>query len=152
MEGYNLTTLLKRLEAATSRLEDLVVVTEGNSDSLADSAQWSESTAHSPRTMSIAGATTTPRESGVATVAVNTAPSRPSHQENACESLYGLDAKLEAFVQLSKEIAPVVSEQASALLSAAKASNKVVELASQPNRLNLDPQSTWSCSRPCPIW
>ncbi|KAK9476146.1 adenylate cyclase associated N terminal-domain-containing protein [Lipomyces japonicus] len=120
--GYNLVTLLKRLEAATSRLEDLTIfqsqALDTKSGNSLDSTTLSES---SNATAVPSPGTPAPAEVVAVPVPVASTPPEPV-PEPIPASIKEFDEFIEdtvtPFVVLSKEIDPIVEEQSKFLESA----------------------------------
>ncbi|KAJ4165383.1 hypothetical protein LMH87_007017 [Akanthomyces muscarius] len=116
---HNLTTLIKRLEAATSRLEDIATSTEIPKDVGALAAPTSSSAALTPD----ASTTTTPRSAPP--------PPPPQQQpvaEELPESIEDFDAFVDTtvadYVNRSNEIGGLVAKQAADVMAGFKAQRK----------------------------
>lgn len=108
-QNYNITTLMKRLEAATSRLEDLV--------------EYSSKEKVDAPTVSSAGTASAPAENA------NPSPTSSAEIEGDSTKVASLESLLPLFEELKSKAAsidPVVEKQTSAFVEAVKASFDIV--------------------------
>lgn len=144
---FNINTVLKRLEAATSRLEDIVVYNEGKSS---ESLSENRGTV-SPRTSSVAASAappmprssnpspraSVPSTGAAATAAVATQAPAANKGLDALKAIEG--QQLAEYVKISTEIAPAVGKQAEQFKLAYAAMLKFVsEAQSQPKPASID--------------
>ncbi|QPG76629.1 hypothetical protein FOA43_004021 [Brettanomyces nanus] len=117
IHGYNIVTLLKRLEAATSRLEDVTIFQESATDI---SSSSKEITTNSENTMAVGGAAVGGDAVGGGAAggdAVTTSSSLPPAIKAYKKFI---DEYVNPFVALSVEIDPVVGKQAEVFKKAAE--------------------------------
>lgn len=129
-----MTTLMKRLEAATSRLEDLVVVSQNHGATQLPPQSTDPAAAAVP--VFPPAPSTLASDSKALDSGATSAPPVPSAPVASSEpsvpsSLTALDAKLATLVELSQAIDPALGEQAKLFESAAKSANSVVVTAAQ---------------------
>lgn len=133
-----MTTLIKRLEAATSRLEDLVVGQGQGPNQWTPSAVADSAKSSAPETPTA--------------VAPQVAAKAPEPAQEASgsvpASLTALNGKLDALVELSKAMDPVLGEQATLFKAAAEEANNVVLLASRAQKAELGGQDYMDLLKP----
>lgn len=140
----NLQTLLKRLEAATSRLEDIAIA-QGRGVPASDVLRTSEAPTDTSRTTSTSTEAVTDVSVGGAAATAAAAATEPTSAsapasisapavEVAPPAVAGWDADvvpaLDAFVQQSAAIAPLLGEQAAAVRAAFDQVRTIVRVAS----------------------
>lgn len=135
-----MTTLMKRLEAATSRLEDLVVVAQGQS-----SNQWSSNIVGDSVKTSAAD---TPAMATPGAVATKAPVSDIEPSGSIPASLTALNGKLDTLVELSKAADLLVGEQAVLFKNAAEEANKIVLLASRAQKAEIGSQDFMDLLKP----
>ncbi|ODV94207.1 hypothetical protein PACTADRAFT_70729 [Pachysolen tannophilus NRRL Y-2460] len=113
IQGYNLVTLLKRLEAATSRLEDVTIFQENSKKDVLHASDYTATQRQAPRTKSVGQG---------AGQDLNAESSQPSAQASLPVSIKEFDSLIEGFVKpfvdKSEKVDPVVGEVGSTLLKA----------------------------------
>lgn len=131
VQGYNIVTILKRLEAATSRLEDITIFhetskSESPESGSADSARGE--TAKSVEPLASAGSSAVPEKTP--------APSAPTAPESASvrDFKHFVAESVAPFVAASQNIDPVVGECASALQAAFDAQAAFLELVARTKK------------------
>ncbi|KAK7205779.1 adenylate cyclase associated N terminal-domain-containing protein [Myxozyma melibiosi] len=134
--GYNLVTLMKRLEAATSRLEDLTVF---QSQSIQSSREPSAiSTRELPSALATSSATPVAAATPAAPAEPTPAPAPEPVVEQISPAVQEFDDYVAEFVTpfvaLSKEIDPVVAEQAEAVASAFAAEREFLLIVSKAKK------------------
>lgn len=138
IQGYNLVTLLKRLEAATSRLEDVTVYQENHV--LGSSAAKDikpESPLHPAATAPAAIAPGAGAGAGASPAAA-----APAADAEVAKSIKEFDAFIEEkvlpYVEASKKIDPVLGEQAETFEKAVQKERSVLNAASKSKKIAVD--------------
>lgn len=132
IQGYNLVTLLKRLEAATSRLEDVTIYQENHTVPSANKAIEKG-----------AG-----DDAGGEPAAVEAAAPAPAPVAAAAEvpksiqefDLF-IDGKIAPYVELSKKIDPVLGEQAETFEQAVRKEREVLHAAAQSKKVSVEDEA-----------
>ena len=134
IQGYNLVTLLKRLEAATSRLEDVTVYQENHV--LSNSA-----TKDTKQETSLHPAATAPAAISPSLEAAPAAAT-PAVVAEVAKSIKEFDAfikeKVSPYVEASKKIDPVLGEQAENFEKAVLKERAVLNAASKSKKVAVD--------------
>ncbi|KAK9468501.1 adenylate cyclase associated N terminal-domain-containing protein [Lipomyces arxii] len=148
--GYNLVTLMKRLEAATSRLEDLTVfqsqAIQGHDEAVLPSVTTADNEtipSTTPVAVSTAPAVPPAPASSIPVpepVAV-TAPVEEELPLSVNEFDNFLNEFVTPFVELSKDIDPLVKEQSEALAAAFKAQREFLRIVSKAKRPDTSSQA-----------
>ncbi|KAK9462866.1 adenylate cyclase associated N terminal-domain-containing protein [Lipomyces oligophaga] len=129
--GYNLVTLMKRLEAATSRLEDLTIFQSQAMQAKSDA----DGAGKSIEPGASASAVAAPAVNSVATLPE---PEPELEPEILPKSIVEFDSFIETsvtpFVKLSREIDPLVAEQAQSLQDAFMAEREFLLTASKSKK------------------
>lgn len=138
IQGFNLVTLLKRLEAATSRLEDVTIYQENRNGG-------GESATAPTTTTAPAAAVVESKEPAAAIeavpVPVPVAAPAPAVVEDA-KSIQEFDLliseKIKPYVELSKKIDPILGEQAGVFAKAVDKEREVLKGASLSKKLAVE--------------
>lgn len=140
VQGYNIVTILKRLEAATSRLEDITIFQEETNQSSGAKPSGATSKSVAPSGATPAG----PSAAKSAAPAVSAAPAPPTLAEKAKfvkEFDLFIKDTIDLFVLSSKEVDPVVGEAAATLKAAFEEQAKFLDLVSSTKKPAVsDPQ------------
>jgi adenylyl cyclase-associated protein len=122
IQGYNLVTLLKRLEAATSRLEDVTIYQEQHNKNLINENEAIES--------------------GTVLKSIEPESSKSITNVEIPKSIKEFDLfiedKIKPYVELSKKINAILGEQAETFQEAIKKEREVLYGASQSKKLSLE--------------
>lgn len=117
IQGFNLVTLLKRLEAATSRLEDVTVFQESHVLANKDNAP---------------AAVDAPAPAPVA------APAPADIPKSIKEFDLFIKENVIPYVELSKQIEPILGEQAEIFLKAIEKEREVLLIANKSKKINIE--------------
>lgn len=133
--GGNMATLMKRLEAATSRLEDLVQFAQDNkvNDETASTTTTATTATARPKEVAKEPSASSAGSQERTAAAEQAGPSVPP-------ALVALDPKLDQLVSLSKQIDPILGEQAEEFALGARAVNQLVVLAAQTKKPDMGPK------------
>lgn len=132
VQGYNIVTILKRLEAATSRLEDVSIYQEEVYKTAKCATDESSKLKAVPAAPSTTSAATTPSASPIAPV---------EKAKFVVEFENFVKDQIDPFVQSSETIDPQVGKAAQALKAAFEEQTKFLELVSRTKKPdNQDPQ------------
>lgn len=130
IQGYNLVTLLKRLEAATSRLEDVTIFQESKS-----AAAVVDATAATTSVEPTAPKSTMAPSSAIAAAPRIVSPEVP---KSIKEFDNFIKEKIDPYVQLSQEIDGQLGEQAELFKEAIDRERRVLLAASKSEKLNAE--------------